>query len=151
MNEVHFQIGMTLEELEKQAILKAYGHFRNNKTITANSLGIAIRTLDNKLEKYSQEEDALREKQANDRAKQAEFLARARGNPPNNIGIPYDPNQRSASHDSLERHFSSTPAGIRMESIVNAATQPTVSMPERKEVQTMSPQSPSQGGKGKGR
>ena len=47
-----WQPGMSLEDIEKIAILKAFDFFRGNKTQTANSLGIAIRTLDSKLEKY---------------------------------------------------------------------------------------------------
>lgn len=47
-----WQPGMSLEDVERDAILKAFEFFRGNKTQTANSLGIAIRTLDSKLDKY---------------------------------------------------------------------------------------------------
>lgn len=52
--------GMTLEELEKFTIKKAMRYYNNNKTIVAQTLGIAIRTLDNRLEKYQQEDEAKR-------------------------------------------------------------------------------------------
>lgn len=47
-----WQPGKTLEQVEKEAILAAYRFYDGNKTHTANSLGIAIRTLDNKLLRY---------------------------------------------------------------------------------------------------
>ena len=59
---LYWSPGVTLELVEKQVIIKAYKHFKNNKTATANALGIAIRTLDAKLEKY--EYDNKREEEA---------------------------------------------------------------------------------------
>lgn len=47
-----WQPGVTLKDLEKEAIIKAYNFYQKNKTKTAGSLGIAIRTLDNKLKEY---------------------------------------------------------------------------------------------------
>jgi hypothetical protein len=55
---ITWQPGITLEQLEKQVILKALQFFGGNKTRTAQSLDIAIRTLDNKLEKYEREQNA---------------------------------------------------------------------------------------------
>lgn len=49
---VIWNLGMTLEDLEKKAILKCYSELRGNKTQTAKVLGISIRTLDAKLDKY---------------------------------------------------------------------------------------------------
>lgn len=49
---INWQPGITLEEIEKQVILKAYSYFQNNKTKTAQSLDIAVRTLDAKIAKY---------------------------------------------------------------------------------------------------
>lgn len=56
--ETTWYVGMTLEEMEKQIILKSLHFFHGNKTKTAESLGIAIRTIDNKLEKYEEQENA---------------------------------------------------------------------------------------------
>lgn len=55
-----WQPGVTLEELEKAAILKALRFHGGNKTVTANALGIAIRTLDSKLEKYANDKSVTR-------------------------------------------------------------------------------------------
>ena len=49
--------GMSLEVVEKQVIKAAMKFHGGNKTATARTLGIAIRTLDNKLEKYAEEKD----------------------------------------------------------------------------------------------
>lgn len=47
-----WRIGMTLEDVNKMAILKAFQFFQGNKTKTAAALDIAIRTLDAKLAIY---------------------------------------------------------------------------------------------------
>lgn len=74
--------GMKLDHLEKMVILKAFGYYQNNKTMTANALGISIRTLDNKLEKYNL--DNLESEAANEseRNRQLDFLIRSRGQVP---------------------------------------------------------------------
>ena len=48
--------GMPLDEVEKGVILKTLAANNGNKTETANQLGVSIKTLYNKLEKYSQSE-----------------------------------------------------------------------------------------------
>lgn len=52
MSQIIWSPGVTLEQIEKQVILKAFSFFDCNKTRTADALGIAVRTLDAKLEKY---------------------------------------------------------------------------------------------------
>lgn len=47
-----WQPGMTLAQLEKEVILKALRFYGGNKVQTAKSLGIAERTLYNRLEEY---------------------------------------------------------------------------------------------------
>lgn len=47
-----WQMGQTLADIEKETILQAFKFFQNNKTHTARSLGISIRTLDHKLDQY---------------------------------------------------------------------------------------------------
>lgn len=52
-DDVHWQPGMTIDDVEKLVILKALKWFGNNKKVTAQALGIALRTLDYKLERYN--------------------------------------------------------------------------------------------------
>jgi hypothetical protein len=70
---------MTLASVEKAIILNAFKFYRNNKTATAQALGVAIRTLDSKLSKY--ELEAIDEAAAaHDRqARRDAQLKRARG------------------------------------------------------------------------
>jgi DNA-binding NtrC family response regulator len=51
-NQLHYLPSVSLEELEKQYILKAFEYHGNNKTLVAAYLGITIKTLFNKLYKY---------------------------------------------------------------------------------------------------
>lgn len=52
---INWQPGITIDDVEKQVIEKALRWFNGNKTKTAQSLGIAVRTLDNKLAKYQEQ------------------------------------------------------------------------------------------------
>ena len=45
-------VGMTIKDAEKEIIKRALKFYDENKTQTARSLGIAIRTLDNKIKEY---------------------------------------------------------------------------------------------------
>ena len=47
-----YQPGMTLELIEKEAIMAALKFCDNNKTRAAHALGISIKTLHNKLNSY---------------------------------------------------------------------------------------------------
>ncbi|MDG2855720.1 helix-turn-helix domain-containing protein, partial [Vibrio parahaemolyticus] len=47
--------GVSLEELEKAAILNTLEENQGNKTESAQELGISVKTLYNKLEKYQDE------------------------------------------------------------------------------------------------
>jgi hypothetical protein len=71
--------GLTLEKVEKLVITKALEFYRGNKKQTAESLGISIRTIDNKMEQYAGEAEELqRREQANEEAAKARALS-ARG------------------------------------------------------------------------
>ena len=45
--------GRTLDDMEKETVLEALKFYQGNKTKTASSLGISIRGLDGKLERYA--------------------------------------------------------------------------------------------------
>ena len=69
--------GMTLESTEKQIILAAIKYFRGNKTMTSQALGISIRTLEVRLEKYDKEDRSAETAILEQRAKE---LAQAEKN-----------------------------------------------------------------------
>lgn len=77
--QIYWSPGVTLEEIEEQVIKRAFDHFGRHKPTTAQALGIALRTLDNKLAKYA-EDQTKRDAQADiDFEKRKELLARSRG------------------------------------------------------------------------
>ncbi|MBI1740275.1 MAG: sigma-54-dependent Fis family transcriptional regulator [Candidatus Koribacter versatilis] len=58
-NAVHLGVGTTVEEAEKQLILKTLQATSNNKTRAAEILGISLKTLHNKLKEYGRAPDAV--------------------------------------------------------------------------------------------
>jgi DNA-binding NtrC family response regulator len=47
-----FTIGTTLADVQKEIILATLNHFRGNKRLTAEALGISLKTLYNRLKAY---------------------------------------------------------------------------------------------------
>lgn len=78
-NMIVWSPGTTLEIVEEQIIKRALAHYNGNKTITASSLGIAVRTLENKLEKYEAQEKEDKRIAEEEKFKRDDFLARCRG------------------------------------------------------------------------
>jgi hypothetical protein len=127
--------GTTLEAVEKQVILMAFRHFRGEKTSTARALGIAIRTLDDRLDKYAEDGKKEKERQDNERIKHEEFLTRQRGQTlASSPHIPPSPDPR-----------------LRMESIANSAKEQALSVQEQQKVQTVLPKQVAESGSKKGR
>jgi two-component system response regulator AtoC len=61
---ITWQPGIKLEEMEKQIILAAMQFFHGNKQKVADSLGISIRTVRNKLNQYGIEKETLSDERA---------------------------------------------------------------------------------------
>jgi hypothetical protein len=53
---VHWQPGVTLREVERQIVEKALQFFHGNKTKAAQSIGVSVRTIDNKIKQYEQDD-----------------------------------------------------------------------------------------------
>lgn len=135
MNEIiTWSPGVTLEMIEKQVILKAWAFYRGNKTTTSNALGIAIRTLDSKLEKYRAEEDEHEAAEARGLRDRETQLRRARG-----------------IHVADDVSYEAPAEGIRLESLTQAPAQQTMPMPQRPEVQTLLSRQPAAHHSGKRR
>lgn len=132
---IQWSPGVTLELIEKQVILKAFQFYRGRKTETANALGITVKTLENKLNKFEADAEIWKAKEKNATAQRELFLARQRGiNTPNNVEGHRPPEQPSA------------PTGIRVESVANTSSEHEMPMPQRAQVQTVLPKQASQGG-----
>ncbi len=58
---VHVEVGTTVDEAERQLILKTLTSTLNNKTRAAEILGISTKTLHNKLREYAQEDGDMRD------------------------------------------------------------------------------------------
>ncbi len=123
MDEVTWCPGMTLEYIEKQIIKKAYRIYQGNKTHTARSLGVAIRTLDNKFEKYKAEDESNESAAIDARAIRAENLRKARGD--------------SHLHQKASSWNPSTSAdkGIRLESATAITAEHEVSVQKSEKIQ----------------
>lgn len=79
MTDISCMPDMTLDDIERMVITSRLNFMGGNRNRTADSLGIAVKTLFNKLERYELE-DMARSKQAEERrAANQEYLARARG------------------------------------------------------------------------
>lgn len=132
--------GVSLDDIERQVIQKAYQFYQRNKTATAVALGISVRTIDNKLERYALEAKEAEERNADARAARTAHLARARGIHP-------------AQFDTSTGQAPSYEAQVRngMEPPSHFATQPDMPVQERQEVQGVLPKNAAYGGTGKRR
>lgn len=131
--------GLTLDAVEKQAILQAFRFYRGNKTQTANALGISIRTLDNKLEQYQNDGNKEQDHERELRRERAFQLARARGEIPPDATREVKENSDNASE------------GVHVESAVNLSTKSEMPLPKQPQVQTVLPKQTSPSGKPRGR
>jgi Bacterial regulatory protein, Fis family len=117
---INWSPGVTLEQIEKEVILRAFRFYRGNKTTTALALAISIRTLDHKLEKYEQDGKKQRERDDLARAEREKFAARQRG--------------IVTTHPQTGTSVLGAAAGVRMESVANASAQSDMPVPKRKKV-----------------
>lgn len=156
MNEfIIWSPGVTLVEVEKQVILKAYRFFRGNRTSTANALGISIRTLTTRLEEYEKANKEMELQNELERKQRAALLARHRGNPTIDEFGNSVLNASSSSVNSESRPIANASptgegslgaiTGVRVEPAVEVRTQQTVPMPQRQEIQGVSPKHSSPG------
>ena len=120
--------GTTLDDIEEQAIRMAFEFYRNNKTLTAESLGIAIRTLDGRLEKYERADQERELRRQQERSRDTEFLARSRG-------LITDSVSRGGLAEPQGPSILCASSGIRVESPQTAPTERALPVQESKEVQ----------------
>ena len=134
MNEqVFWSPGVTLEMIEKQVIQKAFHFYRGNKTQCSISLGISIRTLENKLDRY-REDDQGRQNAEQKEAEDREYhLKRARGIIPGSASEPGGPRVYGSS------------SGVQVQPSFEAPEKNAVPVSEPEEVQDVLPAKASPG------
>lgn len=79
LQQIVWSPGVSLDAIEQQVIVKAYHFFQKNKMQTASALGIAVRTLDAKLERYEKEEKDRAAFMEEEKRKAQAFVDRQRG------------------------------------------------------------------------
>lgn len=79
MEQITWSPGVTLEMVEKQVIQKAISFYRGNKTQCSISLGISIRTLDERLKKYEAEDKSRASAVDKEISNRSAWQDRARG------------------------------------------------------------------------
>lgn len=131
--------GVTLDAIEKLVICKAYQFYKQNKTATAKALGISIKTLDNKFERYEKEDAEAKEAMQNEYERREQFLHRARFGNGAGISNPYQSPAPGASNPSRVSNGSEAGRGNGMESSSFAAAQSPVPVPQRQEIQDVLP------------
>lgn len=143
--------GHTLDSLEKQVIEAAWTYYRKNKSLTASSLGITVRTLENKLKQYEQEDADARERNEFDKRRRNILERRSLGKTVTDaelasigldrLGRPLnrsDAEKIIAAEDQATRDRDEAAAGNGVESSSRLPTQPRLPVQERSEIQSMS-------------
>lgn len=154
---VNWVPGITLEEMEKQCILAAFRFYRGNKTTTAQVLGIAIRTLDNKLEKYEHDRKQDEARFTTDAAANDETLRRMRGitiTEQNTVGSAHQLRQPEVEKAAKQQREASSPdatTGVHVQPLEGASTQHPMPMSKREEIQSVLPKQSSGSGQRRGR
>ena len=151
MTDVILGSAGTLESIEKQVILIRYRMYRSNKTQTAISLGINVRTLDRKLEDYANEDRLKAEAEARDADERARQLDRSRGI----VGQPapvhnYAELRRQAENPPAPT-VSGAASGVHMEPASENPAQSAMPVPKREEVQSVLPKHASTSGQARRR
>lgn len=161
---VNWVPGITLDEMEKACILAALRFYRGNKSQTAYSLKISVRTLDNKIEKYEEEKNSEQARLDAERNKQREINARMRGpeltrrfgsgsveqsEPDRVVGFREEANSEESREGNGQRDTAQS--GVHMESSSQIKSEHTVPLPQRKEVQGVLPRQAAPNSKHRGR
>jgi len=144
MNAVIWQPGMTLESMEKEIILAGLRFYRGNITQTALSLGVAEKTIRNKMEKYDNDRKQFEQGQRDAELERAAILKRLRGE------IPARPVETPTLDDS-GAGFHSSPSRDGIQPVVETSEKHDMPVPVRKEVQSVLPQQAANGGPRRGR
>lgn len=122
-NPVIWSPGVTLESMIQQAVEAAMNFHHGNKTAASRSLGISIRTLDTRIEKYKKEKDDHEQRITDTEQRRREFQARERATP---VGASFDHAGTPSIHaDAVRRkqqeNMLSAQAGVQAKPVARVA------------------------------
>jgi hypothetical protein len=137
-NDITWQPGMTLEDIERLVILRAIKYYKHNKSQTARALGIGIRTLDSKLERYGEPVQVSKMKTDEMKRKIKTGLLHFFGDR-SKVAL-----QLGISVSKLEEYVNEiareeASRGLGMEPFIEVSPQPTLPVPKWQEVQSVLP------------
>ncbi len=135
---------MTLDQVERQVIERAYVHFEKNKTRTAASLGVCVKTIENKLNAYDREDELQKERSENAKREREEFAEIQRNGRRDRAPPATEANKSRRANDHAG-------AGLRLESTAHASAQQTMPVSQREEIQVVLPRQASGSGSRKSR
>lgn len=125
-----FQPGKSLAQLEKETIFDALKFYQGNKSQTAAALGIALKTLYNKLDVYEAEAIKEKEELLKLRQQEKENQNKLRGN--QNV------TETNGQTNSNGGPGVPTESKLRVESLAKVSEKPGVSLREREKIQKVS-------------
>ncbi len=114
--------GMTLSEMERQVVKSAYAYFDEDKTRTANALGISVKTVYSYLERYAEEDLVTEQRKEDEKRDKQNWLERSR-----------------RGHAAVDGNDSFSSQGHDLQSSTNTAQKRQVSVSERSKVQDVLP------------
>lgn len=129
MSHVMWSPGMNLRDTEEQIVKQAFAFYGKNKTATANSLGINVRTLEHKLQKYAEQQSAHEERVRNEQLGRDKFLQRCR-----------EGSGATPPASEIQAPDESPSTGVRVEPAKAIRAQQPMPLPEREEIQELLPQ-----------
>lgn len=122
-NPIIWSPGVTLEAMIQQAVEASMNFYRGNKTAASRSLGISIRTLDARIDKYKKEKEDHEQRVTDTEQRRRDFQARERATP---VGASFDNAGTPSIHaDAVERKRQENripaQAGVQSKPVARAA------------------------------
>jgi hypothetical protein len=167
--------GCTLELLEEMAVRQALQYCQGNKTAAASALGIAVRTLDNKLEIYAEKDRRMKAVESERAKQQKEFSERCKGVVPAVLDgrpkfvrqpapevrplkapepVPAPGIEQKADEkapEAVREHSDGATTGLCVEPPKETPKEPEMPLPKREEVQSVLPEQNPPRSKNRGR
>ncbi len=151
MSSTNWQPGMTLEDIEKNVILKAFEYYKGNKQTTSMSLGISARTLETKLAAYKAAPEAIKGAEAAMKRKIESSMIHFFGSKERvalTLGMTVEQVSKKLVEYAMENgNGLQANGGLRVQPAAEVSEKPPVSVREPGEVQNVLPRQAAQSSK----